>query len=363
MEEVWPVFEKCDTVIYHISSKVLKTAIGIDLDHTLIRPHAGTFPVDYKDYVWLNKDFIINFTKHTDIVVFTNQGSLKDDFLKKITLLMKEIGEFSIFISTDKDNDYHKPHVGMYELFVELTGRQIEYFVGDACGRISTKNDKDHSSCDSYFAFNIGVPIKTPEEYYTGHYSSRAIQDPYDFIRSNAQTESIKLPEKPFVIFSVGFPASGKTTYFKNTGWQLTRVSQDELKTKQKTLLKVKQCVAKNESFIIDKIFGTVADRAEYLSLIPHEYVKICIFFNTPMFVCRHLNAYRSLVLKQARYISSIVYKSYNKNFQRPTHDEFDTIWELKLNIPIIGKYITSVHNDELEELKTGTHPKRCLTI
>jgi len=341
--------------------------------------------------VWINKEFIVEFVKHTDIIIFTNQGKYSPELLKKILLFIEDIGDFTIFISTDKDSDYHKPHVGMYELFIELTGKHIEYFVGDACGR-----PNDHSPSDAYFAFNIGIPIKTPEEfYYTQMVNTlpkmSMVIDLYNYIKVYPDPIDIRSKISSlsrFVIFGIGFPASGKTTYFKEHFPDIIRISQDDLKTKAKTIAMVKKCLAKGESFIIDKIFGTIADREEYLSLIrdashvpdqvlyqnvpkqgghggqlspKHVPHLIGIFFNTPMFVCRHLNAYRSIVLREAPYINSIVYKTYNKNFQAPTFKEFDMLYELKLNIPIIGKYITSAQKDEVEELKTGRHSRRIL--
>ena len=68
--------------------------------------------------------------------------------------------DYSIsFFYAISDDKYRKPMRGMYDLFRSLVDKKVVYYCGDAAGR-----KKDFSISDLYFANNIGVKFKLPEE-------------------------------------------------------------------------------------------------------------------------------------------------------------------------------------------------------
>lgn len=104
------------------------------------------------------------------------------------------------------------------------------------------------------------------------------------------------------VIFLVGLPCSGKSTWVKSHNSFMTVCSSDQLieeyaasigktysdvfkeyvKTADKLFKeKVKKCIESNESIIIDRTNLTAKGRKKLLDLFPNHYNKLCAIFNT----------------------------------------------------------------------------------
>jgi bifunctional polynucleotide phosphatase/kinase len=110
------------------------------------------------------------------IVIFSNQGTIKTahtgkaakNFQAKVDRVLEEAGvKATVLVSTIKDDPSRKPGTGMWEHFTTECngGVQVDlkesYYVGDAAGR-----PQDFSDTDKQFAEAIGLPFKTPEEFF-----------------------------------------------------------------------------------------------------------------------------------------------------------------------------------------------------
>ena len=114
------------------------------------------------------KETLVELSKTHTIIVFTNQNGIPKGHTTKETVenLFNEFDtndEFNInyFYSTIKDQ-YRKPMTGMFDLAQTLLGpcdRSNSFYCGDAAGRA-----KDHDITDRYFAENLTLEFKTPED-------------------------------------------------------------------------------------------------------------------------------------------------------------------------------------------------------
>ncbi len=99
------------------------------------------------------------------VVVFTNRKRQRSETVIKNLEAFQKVIELPIwYFYALEDDIYRKPQIGMYTLFVRLSGATDKpvYFCGDAAGR-----RRDFSDSDKIFAGNIGIPFKTPEEVFT----------------------------------------------------------------------------------------------------------------------------------------------------------------------------------------------------
>ena len=117
------------------------------------------------------KDKLNELYFNFDIVIFTNQngimkGKITHEQLQlKIDKFINDIGiPLTVFYSIDKDN-FRKPNIGMYDLCMSFSnGQCIEYYCGDAAGRVNDGSKSDFSASDLFFANNANIVFKTPEE-------------------------------------------------------------------------------------------------------------------------------------------------------------------------------------------------------
>ena len=160
-----------ETCYYYYVENSNKEILGFDLDSTLIKTKSGAkFPTDAKDWVYQYpsvKEKLMQIKDKFNIIIFSNQKGLNtqykiNEFNQKINDIYTDLGfEVSIFIST-KDDNYRKPHTGMYKLFLKLSNFKDEdietlIYCGDAAGRLYSNGTKDFSISDYYFAFMYGL--------------------------------------------------------------------------------------------------------------------------------------------------------------------------------------------------------------
>ncbi|KAJ9105946.1 hypothetical protein QFC19_003280 [Naganishia cerealis] len=209
------------------SSNKIKIAI-YDLDGTLIQPKSGArFPKDARDWKWWDPN---------------------------VKAKLAEVRDKQVLAATAKD-EYRKPGIGLYELLLNLyesKGLEIDiensFYVGDAAGRAG-----DHNDTDRKFAVNAGLTFYTPEQYFSikdagfqpfkGFDATAALEATKNLpLVTPANTPIIPASTKEIVLF-VGYPASGKTSfynkYFKPHGY--VHVNQDSLKTRDKCLAMVRE--------------------------------------------------------------------------------------------------------------------------
>ena len=161
--------KKCYYIGYDFLGK--RPIVSFDFDDTLVYndiwtkgDNGGKIMPNVKDKL---NELYFNF----DIVIFTNQngimkGKITHEQLQlKIDKFINDIGiPLTVFYSIDKDN-FRKPNIGMYDLCMSFSnGQCIEYYCGDAAGRVNDGSKSDFSASDLFFANNANIVFKTPEE-------------------------------------------------------------------------------------------------------------------------------------------------------------------------------------------------------
>lgn len=363
-----------DTLISYTPHNATPTnkILGFDLDHTLIDQKSGkTFPVDGDDWKLLfdnvKSTLQDEFKAGKTIVIFTNQSGIGKG---KVTfeLLQQRIGGFIaeigipiwVYASTC-GNHYRKPATAMWSKMIadfKIKPSIAEcMYVGDAAGRIKDWNlncvvagtkekgkKKDFSCSDRKFAHNVGITFKTPEEYFQSAPPPAANLWTWDgglngaeFLKTYKAPSigSVKIPKntkKQEMVFMVGPPASGKSTYCQRYYPNYVRINQDTLKTKVKCLKRAREALDAGDSLVIDNTNPKKKDRKEFLDLIvgagKGNVQTTALVLDTPKDLALHLNELRVKMTKGAvDNIPMVVYHTYFKYFEEPSNDEgFDHI-------------------------------------
>lgn len=203
-------------------------------DNTLITTKGSHIFARHEfDWKWLDSEIPRKLKKLSEdeyrIIIFSNQMSLdingRDEMFKsKIHDICKRLNLPFDIVAATRDDCYRKPSTGMFEYINRIsneTDLSSSFYVGDAAGRPSSKGRKrDHSDCDIKFAYNIGIPFFTPEEYFFG---AKKLPIEFSFDPSKIRRDvPLHLPENtPLVsssqevIVTVGFPACGKTFFIE----------------------------------------------------------------------------------------------------------------------------------------------------
>ncbi|KAI0637303.1 PNK3P-domain-containing protein [Trametes polyzona] len=282
------------------------------------------------------------------IVIITNQAlrtqSLINDWKKKIPLIADAIPDvpFRLFAATEKDG-YRKPIPGMwYELerIFAQDNVQIDlaasFFIGDAAGR-----PNDHSSTDRKLALNIGIPFQTPEEFFLGLPKAQYTLPGLNVSSLPADVPPIEPAEPPLlpassepeVVVFVGYPALGKSSFFRAhfgpAGY--VHVNQDTLKTRDKCVKATEQALADGKSVVVDNTNRDKATRKHYVALAQKHKVPIrCMYFTGSLELAWHNNLYRAFNLPPALAASEpkrdlvpySAFTGFRADFEEPSVDE-----------------------------------------
>ena len=107
------------------------------------------------------------------LVIFANSRKEVIPYINNMISVLKDNNIYPwVFVSTGK-NIYHKPNIGMWNIFLHYYKEYIKYFdirghsldislsffVGNKAGR-----SNDRGNTDRDFANNIGMPFYTPED-------------------------------------------------------------------------------------------------------------------------------------------------------------------------------------------------------
>ncbi|KAI0781271.1 PNK3P-domain-containing protein [Trametes elegans] len=282
------------------------------------------------------------------IVIITNQAlrtqALINEWKKKIPLIANALSDvsFRLFAATEKDG-YRKPIPGMwYELERIFAQDSVSidlaasYFIGDAAGR-----PHDHSSTDRKLALNIGIPFRTPEEFFLGlpptpytlpgfHVSSL----PTDLPRLDpAEPPLLPAPSAPEIVLFVGYPALGKSSFFRAhfapAGY--VHVNQDTLKTRDKCVKATEQALKDGQSVVVDNTNRDKSTRKYYTILAKKYKVPIrCIHFAGSLELAWHNNLYRAYNLPPSlaasvpkrALVPYSAFTGFRADFEEPSADE-----------------------------------------
>ncbi|GAA5912573.1 hypothetical protein JCM6882_004806 [Rhodosporidiobolus microsporus] len=345
------------------SSKVA----AFDIDGTVIQPKEGRkFPRDETDWQFVYPEVVPKIRDaHAagfSIVLITNQaGSPKqqEKFKRKMPLLCRKLAvPLHVFAAFDYDH-FRKSATGMWDAYVEKFNDGVEvdytesYYVGDAAGRVG-----DHNDTDRKLALNCGLLFFTPEEYFLGKSAAPFTLKGWNAAQHNhdaplySPTSSPLLPRRlsefdpivPEVILFVGFPGSGKTSFFKKhfAPQGYVHVNQDTLKTRPACINLVRSCLASTppKSCVVDNTSPSKQVRQEYLTLIRSSFpgVKVrCFYFTAPIELAMHNSVYRAAYAstdqgngRKRDVLPMIAFQGFAKNFQQPSMDEgFDEVKQI----------------------------------
>ncbi|KLJ12772.1 hypothetical protein EMPG_12222 [Blastomyces silverae] len=343
-----------------VKSGVKRRIAAFDLDSTLIATKSGRrFATNQHDWKWWSPTVPDKLKELNDkgylVVVISNQKaiSLKKDlkggrleskslsiFKQKVAAVMQTLDvPFSIYAATEND-EFRKPRMGMWremldDYDLDVAGSldlEQSVFVGDAAGR-----EGDHSCVDRDFAANVGIPFKTPEEFFLNEAPrpiSRAF-DPKTYVVGSSEDEPnitfSKKNDTELVIFC-GSPGSGKSTfywkYLEPLGYE--RVNQDILKSRPKCLKVAKEYLQAGKSVAVDNTNAGPETRAFWIELAKEVNVPIrCIYLSTPPQICKHNDAVRaanpkteSLNPESRSSLPGIAFGDFQRRFQEPTLSE-----------------------------------------
>lgn len=182
------------------------------------------------------------------------------------------------------------------------------------------------------FAENVGIEFKTPEEYFLG-------ESPRDFIRPFAPTSFLTAIENiPFskstskeILLFVGFPGSGKSTFFSKTlkplGYE--RVNQDILKSREKCIKYAAEYLSDGKSVAVDNTNPDREVRKVWTTFATKHNVPIrCIHFTATKELAKHNAAVRSMsgevsMNPEAREgLPELAFNTFNARYQEPKLDE-----------------------------------------
>ncbi|CBH11647.1 polynucleotide kinase 3'-phosphatase, putative [Trypanosoma brucei gambiense DAL972] len=411
----------------------LKVA-AFDLDDTLIMPKTGAvFPRDDPtDWKWLTPSVPTHLRVLHDggfmVVIFSNQAGIggkqwnekKADVVKqKVVRLSKGLNiPLTAFLST-KDDIWRKPNVGMWTMLQEHASDILKekvvigsdtsgyaFYVGDAAGRKITTlagRKKDFSCSDRKFAYNIGIPFFTPEEFYScpedklleerkkGSDDTPSVDGKVVSHRllNVAQasctvdwggvgpTELSKLPKsysgltihrilangtkdiievsspaafhrasQEMIVF-VGYPGCGKTTFFERffEPHGYAHVNRDKLQTREKCLAEARRWWKAGKSVVIDNTNPSHEDCRVFVEVVKQDGsgrspLPVRLFlFRISKEMSIHMSNVRAR-LGVAPKISRVAYNVYQSKFDSWTADSVRSMGiEELVEIPPVASF------------------------
>ncbi|KAM6987628.1 bifunctional polynucleotide phosphatase/kinase [Tautogolabrus adspersus] len=346
-----------------ISNLLLYTAAGVkgsdkiagfDIDGCIITTKSGkvfpTAPDDWRIlYPEIQPRLASLLKKGYKVVFFTNQmgiakGKLRPEVFKcKVEDILTKLKlPVQVFVATGPGM-YRKPVMGMWNHLCEKANDGVtvdkaqSLYVGDAAGRPENwapgRKKKDFSCSDRLFALNIGLQFHTPEEYFLGWKSAPYSLPSFDprMIDSTARQydppSASLTSNKTEVIVAVGFPASGKSTFFHThiipKGY--VYVNRDTLGSWQNCVSACERALKEGRSVTVDNTNADPESRKRYLDVAKAAGIPCrCFQFSASLEQAKHNNRFREMTpsdIKHAK-VSDMVFHSYKKHFVAPALSE-----------------------------------------
>ncbi|KAL3274286.1 hypothetical protein HHI36_015691 [Cryptolaemus montrouzieri] len=333
----WESISNEELLIFTPENCTPQTCIAsFDMDGTIIKTKSGArFPKDKDDWE-INFNVVPKilrelYEKDHKIVFFTNQSGVgrdKDkirDFKQKVENIIKTLSiPIQVFIALGK-GIYRKPVTGMWNVLSGIKNEDVEidinksFYVGDAAGREkdwAPKKKKDHSMADRLFALNVGLKFHTPEEYFL-----KSSKNPFKMpVFDPRKLTSVEYPNyksnKHDIILMVGSQGSGKSHFCKTelipNGY--VHINRDSLKSWEKCVLMLEQCIGKKKNAVIDNTNPDKASRKKYIDIAKKHGVQCrCLVMSTSFEHCKHNNKFRGLSDKTHEVIGDMLLYTFRK--------------------------------------------------
>uniref|UniRef100_A0A4W5M2X5 Polynucleotide kinase 3'-phosphatase n=1 Tax=Hucho hucho TaxID=62062 RepID=A0A4W5M2X5_9TELE len=302
-----------------------KKIAGFDIDGCIITTNSGkVFPTSPDDWRILFPEIQPKLAsllkKGYKVVFFTNQmgisrGKLKpEDFKSKVENILKTLQlPVQVFVASGP-GIYRKPVMGMWEHLCEkgnggvAVDKSQSLYVGDAAGRpvnwAPGKKKKDFSCSDRLFALNLGLQFHTPEEFFLGWKTAPFSLPPFDPRKSDSNARLYDPPSasltstKQEVIIAVGFPASGKSTFFHThivpKGY--VYVNRDTLGSWQSCVSACERALKEGRSVAVDNTNPDPESRKRYLQSLGVSCR--CFNFSASLEQAKHNNRHMRMSCK-----------------------------------------------------------------
>ncbi|XP_077396868.1 bifunctional polynucleotide phosphatase/kinase [Festucalex cinctus] len=327
---------------------------GFDIDGCIITTKSGkvfpTAPDDWKIlYPEIQPQLASLIKKGYKVVFFTNQmgiarGKLRPEVFKSkvediLTTLQLPV---QVFVAAGP-GIYRKPVVGMWNHLCEKANDGVpvdktqSFYVGDAAGRPENwapgKKKKDFSCSDRLFALNLGLQFHTPEEYFLGWKSASYNLPQFDPRKLDTSGRLYDPPSasltssKTEVIVAVGFPASGKSTFFHThiipKGY--VYVNRDTLGSWQNCVAACERALKEGRSVAVDNTNPDPESRKRYVDVGKAAGVPCrCFHFSATLEQAKHNNRYREMAPSDSKHmkVNDMIFQSYKKHFVAPALSE-----------------------------------------
>ncbi|XP_040901828.1 bifunctional polynucleotide phosphatase/kinase [Toxotes jaculatrix] len=327
---------------------------GFDIDGCIITTKSGkvfpTAPDDWKIlYPEIQPRLATLLRKGYKVVFFTNQmgiakGKLRPEVFKSkvedvLTMLQLPV---QVFVAAGP-GIYRKPVMGMWNHLCEKANDGVtvdkteSFYVGDAAGRPENwapgKKKKDFSCSDRLFALNIGLQFHTPEEFFLGWKRAPYSLPEFDPRKLDSAARLYDPPSasltssKTEVIVAVGFPASGKSTFFHAhiipKGYMY--VNRDTLGSWQSCVSACERALREGRSVAVDNTNPDPESRKRYVDVAKAAGVPCrCFHFSASLEQAKHNNRFREMAPSDSKHakVNDMVFHSYKKHFVAPALSE-----------------------------------------
>ncbi|KAK7882829.1 hypothetical protein WMY93_029003 [Mugilogobius chulae] len=300
---------------------------GFDIDGCIITTKSGkVFPTNlYPEIQPRLASLLKKGYKSVDLFIFcsagcffTNQmgiakGKLRPEVFKsKVEDILATLKLPVQVLVASGPGVYRKPVVGMWTHVCEKANEGVpvdktqSFYVGDAAGRPENwapgKKKKDFSCSDRLFALNIGLQFHTPEEYFLGWKSAPYSLPEFDprKLDCNARlydpASASLVSDKTEVIVAVGYPASGKSTFFHShvipKGY--VYVNRDTLGSWQSCVAACERALKEGRSVAVDNTNPDLESRKRYVDVAKAAGVQCrCFQFTASLDQAKHNNRVR----------------------------------------------------------------------
>uniref|UniRef100_H3DA19 Polynucleotide kinase 3'-phosphatase n=1 Tax=Tetraodon nigroviridis TaxID=99883 RepID=H3DA19_TETNG len=328
---------------------------GFDIDGCIITTKSGkvfpTAPDDWKKrilYPEIKTRLASLLQNGYKVVFFTNQmgiakGKLRPEVFKSKAedILASLQLPVQVFIATGPGL-YRKPVTGMWDYLCDKVNDGVtvdpaqSFYVGDAAGRPekwAPGRKKDFSSSDRLFALNIGLEFHTPEEFFLGWKRAPYNLPSFDPRKVDASARLFDPPSASLttsqteVIVAVGFPASGKSTFFHThvIPHGYVYVSRDTLGSWQSCVSACQRALNQSRSVAVDNTNPDPESRRRYVDVAKAAGVPCrCFHFSASLEQAKHNNRFREMAPSDVKHakVNDIVFHSYKKHFVAPALSE-----------------------------------------